>query len=474
MSSIGSILGTARMAIYAHQTAMQVTSHNIANAETPGYARQRAELVASFPQRMPYGVVGTGVHLGDVTQIRDPLLDASFRRESSNAAGFGLRRDLLGQLEGIFAEPGEKGFATTLDQFWNSWSDLANNPTSSTAREVVKQRGAQVALSLNGFAARLDELTADTSARLGASIGELNSLSSTVAELNAQIVSAEVGGRTAGDLRDQRNVAIDRIAQLAPVQVVPRANGSVSLALNGQNIVDGDAAKALTSLNGPPNVRLAFAGSTQPLQDVGGQLGGMLQVLNEDVPAATARLDELAAGIVAEVNARHETGWSPAADPVVPPAVAPADWEGSGVGFFATDTPDATTARGMRLSADVAGSRDYIAAGRVYGGGGDNALALELSQLRDLAVDVGPARLALGTHFRETVTGIGRDVQAADSSATVYETLAAQTEIRRQSVSGVSTDEELIALMRHQQAYVAATRIVSAVDEMTQALLGMV
>jgi flagellar hook-associated protein 1 len=171
------------------------------------------------------------------------------------------------------------------------------------------------------------------------------------------------------------------------------------------------------------------------------------------------------------VNARHESGWSPGAEPVVPPATAPPGWAGSGVSFF---DPGLTTARDIALSSGVKASRDNIAAGRVYGGAGDNALALELSQLRDLAVPVGATSLALGTHFRETVTGIGRDVQAADSSAAVYETLAAQTEVRRQSVSGVSTDEELIALMRHQQAYVAATRIVSAVDEMTQALLGMV
>ena len=471
MSSFGSILSTARMAIYAHQTAMQVTSHNIANAETPGYSRQRAELTEGYPQTMPYGNVGSGVRITDVSQIRDPLLDASFRRESAQAAGYGLRRDLLGQLEGIFAEPGERGFATTLDAFWNAWSDLANNPTSSTGREVVKQRGEQVALSLNGFAARLDELTADTSARLGASIRELNSLSSTVAELNSQIVATEVGGRTAGDLRDQRNLAIDRIAQLAPVQVIARTNGSVSIALNGQNIVDGDDAKTLTSLNGPPNVRLAFSGSTQPLQEVGGQLGGMLQVLNRDIPAATARLDELAAGIVAEVNAGHRTGWSPGAEPVVPPATAPPGWAGSGIDFFDAGR---TTARDMMLSGDVRASRDNIAAGRVYGGAGDNALALELSQLRDRPVPVGASSLTLGTHFRETVTAVGREVQSADGSATVYETLAAQTEMRRQSVAGVSTDEELIALMRHQQAYVAATRIVSAVDEMTQALLGMV
>ena len=476
MSTFGNILSTARMAIYAHQTAIQVASHNIANAETPGYSRQRAQLTEGIPQVMPYGNVGTGVRITDVEQVRDGLLDAGFRRESANAAGFGLRRDLLGQLEGILAEPGERGFAATLDGFWNAWSDLANDPTSSTAREVVRQRGDQVARTLNGFAARLDDLTADTSARLTSSITEINGLSSTVAELNAQIVSAEVGGRTAGDLRDQRNLALDRIAQLAPVQVSLRANGSVSVALNGQNIVDGDSHQSLTSLGGAPNVRLAFVGSAQPLQETGGQLGAMLRVLNEDVPAARARLDELAAGIVDAVNARHAAGWSPAREPVAPPPAVPAappGWSGSGVLFF---DPARTTAATIGLSADVAASRDNIAAGGVYGGTGDNAVALGLAGLRELAVPVGtpPASLALGTHFRETVVAIGRDVHAATGSAEVFETLAAQTETRRQSVSGVSTDEELITLMRHQQAYIAATRLVTAVDEMAQALLGMV
>lgn len=472
MSTMSNILGTARMAIYAHQTAMQVTSHNIANAETPGYSRQRVELTPSTPQRMPFGNLGTGVRVVDVAQVRDPLLDASFRRESAQAAGFGMRRDLLGQLEGVFAEPEARGFATSLDQFWNSWSDLANDPTSSTAREVVKQRGAQVALTLNGFTTRLDELTADAGARLGASVRELNALTATVGELNVQIVATEVSGRTAGDLRDQRNVALDRIAQLAPVQVIPRANGSVAVSVNGQNLVDGDTVRALTTVNGPPNVRLAFAGSTQPLQDLGsGELASLVQVINVDVPAARARLDAFAGSLVAEVNARHATGWSPGREPVTPPATVPPGWTGSGVAFF---DPTATTAATLRLSDDVQASRDNIAAGRVYGGTGDNTLALDLGRLRELAVPVGATSLALGTHFRETVTGVGREVQAADASATVFETLATQTDTRRQSVAGVSTDEELIALMRHQQAYVAATRIVSAVDEMTQALLGMV
>ncbi|HEX6630571.1 MAG TPA: flagellar basal body rod C-terminal domain-containing protein, partial [Gemmatimonadaceae bacterium] len=120
--------------------------------------------------------------------------------------------------------------------------------------------------------------------------------------------------------------------------------------------------------------------------------------------------------------------------------------------------------------------RGAIAAGNVFGGAGDNAIAVQLSQLRDTPVSIGTpaATLTLGTHYRDTVTGIAIEASSVTDSAAVYDTIAAQAEVRRQSVSGVSTDEELIDLMRHQQAYVAATRLVTAVDEMTQALLNMV
>ena len=474
MSTFGSILSIARSAIHAHQTAIQVASNNVANAETPGYTRQRAELVPSYPVRTPIAVLGSGVRVADVGQIRDTLLDASFRRESTQAAGHGLHRDLLGQLEGVFGEPSDAGFASTLDAFWGGWSDLANAPTNDAAREVVKQRGGQVAMALNGFSRRLDELSADTGLRLGESVARLNAYATQVAQLNTQIVSLEVGGTTAGGLRDARNTILDAMATLADVQVHESATGGVAVTVQGQTIVDGSAARALAHSGSPPSVRVTFAGSTERLPALGGELGAMLEVLNVDVPATRTRLDELAGGVVSAVNAAHRAGWSPSAEPVAAGTVpvAPAAWSGSGVDFF---DPAGVSAATISLSAAVQGDRGMIAAGGVYGGTGDNAVARSLAALRDTGVAMGAgAPTTLGAHYADTVTGVALRTSAAESSATVYETLAAQTDVRRQGVSGVSTDEELIALMRHQQAYVAATRLVTAADEMAQAILGMV
>ncbi|HEY0970381.1 MAG TPA: flagellar hook-associated protein FlgK [Gemmatimonadales bacterium] len=467
MSSFGGILSIARLAISAHQTAIQVTSHNIANAETPGYSRQRVSLQENYPALDPAaGLLGTGVLVTDVGQIRDTLLDGSFRRESTSAAGFGLRRDLLGQVEGIFREPTNDGLAATLDQFWNAWSDLANSPLNDTTRSVVRQRGQQVATALNGYDRRLTEISEDTKLRLDSSLGQLNEYSRQVAELNRQIVSFEVGGGTAGDLRDARNRVLDEMSKLVPVDTIARRDGSIAVTLHGQSLVDGSHHKPLEHRMNGAVVEIAFTGSKDALRIQGGELGAMLTVLNDDVPAARGRLDDLAKGIVEAVNGVHVKGWSPAEEPSGTPRPDP--WDGSLVHFF---DPGNVTAADISLSVKVQSSERYVAAGNVFDGPADNSIALDLAALRDRSA-IGDATLA--THFRDTVTGIAMSAASAGSSASVHETMAAQADVRRQSVSGVSTDEELLALMRHQQAYVAATRVVTAVDEMMQSLLQMV
>lgn len=470
MSTFGGILSTARSAIAAHQTAMQVTSHNVANAETPGYTRQRAELMGSWPVRMPYGNLGTGVQVHDISQIRDPLLDATFRRESSNATGFGLRRDLLGQVEGIFDEPSEQAFAATLDAFWGAWADAGNAPLDATARRLVQQRGSQVAFALNGMATRFDTLAGDTMARLQNAVGDLNESARQVAELNTQIIAMESGGNTAGDLRDARNRVIDSMSGLASLQVIERRDGTVAVLVANQTLVDGSTHKAIDVVGGPGAVQLTFRGDADPLPSLGGTLGAMTQLLTQDLPQLRRQLDELAAGIVSTVNGLHRTGWSPTGDP---DAAAPPGWAGSNVDFFAAA---GTTAATIALDAGIAADAGRIAIGSVHGGTGDNAVAIAMSRLRDTAVPVGtpPSTVSLAAFYRGTVSDVAVRTSAATSAATVAETLSAQAEVRRQSLSGVSTDEELVQLMRHQQAYVAATRLVSAVEEMADALLGMV
>ena len=487
MSSFGSILSIARTAIAAHQTAVQVVSQNIANAETEGYSRQRPDLVARNPQRFGYGSIGTGVEVQNVVRLRNTLLDASYRNESAHAESYALRRDVLSRIEAIFGEPSEQALSGALDRFWSSWSDLANNPGSPSAQAVVRQRGTDLAATLNGFASRLNEVEASTRAQLSSSVDEVNRLTVQLAALNTQITTAEVDGHQAPDLRDARDRIADQLVKVAGGRVVPQSNGTLAFLIGGTSIVDNANARPVEIRAAVPPT-LGLVGSNDPFPQLDGAFGSAVTLLSKDIPEIRAKLDTLARGLVNGVNYLHQSGWTAAGD-----ALGGANWNpltpptGSRVNFF---NPANTTAGSIAISAEVSANAGVVAAGTTQNAPGDNSLALALGALRDgsgiaaLQTAMGAATFAsqvgltggatFNDSFRDTVTNVGMSVRAAEDSAEVHQTLASQAEMRRSSVSGVSVDEELTLLLRHQQAFQAASRLVRTADELAQTLIEMV
>lgn len=486
MSTFGSILSIAKTAIGAHQAAVQVVSQNIANAETEGYSRQRAELVAATPQRFGYGSVGTGVEVKDVVRLRDTLLDTNYRREAASAEGAGVRRDALSQVQDILGEPSDQAMANALDAFWSSWSDLANNPTSSAAQATVQQRGAEVATTLNRFASQLTDVEAGVRTRLSTTVDDVNRLADQLATLNGQITNAEVGGAQAPDLRDQRDRVADQLSKLAGGRIMEQANGTLSFVIGGVSIVDGTTARPIEVRPGA-TAAVGLVGSADALPQTDGTLGATITLLNGDIPATRTKLDALAKAIVNGVNYLHTSGWTAAGD-----ALGNANWNvatpptGSRVNFF---DPSRTTAASISISAEVAANAGVIAAGTTQNAPGDNSLALKIGSLRDvtgiaaLQTSMGAATFAaqvglasgvtFNGSFRNTTTDVALQVSVAENDASTHDTLASQADTRRQSVSGVSVDEELTLLMRHQQAFQAASRLVKTADEMMQTLLAM-
>jgi flagellar hook-associated protein 1 FlgK len=486
VSSFGSILSIARTAIASHQTAMQTVSHNLANAETPGYSRQRAELTAKWPQAFGFGIVGTGATVSNVIRLRDEMLDNSFRREAGTRDAFLTRRDVLAEAEGILGEPGDSGLTPTLDAFWNAWSDLSNNPASASSRNVVRQRGIQVASALNSYTLRLNDLGSRTREKLSSTVDEINVLAGQVADLNRQITSAEVNGLQAPDLRDARDRIADKLAELAGARTEIQANGTLGVYVRSMMLVDATNARTL-EVRGGTQISLGIKGDPDPLIGVAGPIAEMVELVNVDLPAIASRLDSFARGLVNGVNEYHMSGWTAAGD-----ALGGANWNplngptGSRVAFF---DPNWTTAGGIRVSSAVMTDVNVVAASDTQNAPGNNAIALSLAALRDdVGMDALRTRMganfatlvgfASGTTYTEhhatTIADLGVSVSDAGHQYQVYDTLARQADGRRASVSGVSIDEELTLMMRHQQAYVAATRVVQAADEMAQAILSMV
>ncbi len=463
MSTLGSILNIARGALHTHQVAVRVASQNISNAQTEGYSRQRVRLVDSAPDITPLGRLGTGVRIHDISRVRDTLLDVSFRREAGRSAGFETRQELLGRIEDVFGEPSDSGLAATLDNFYSAWSDLANHPSNDTARGLVVRRANEVAATFASFSTRLDELARTTRDQLDASVDEVNLLSEQLAGLNTMVVREEAGGQTASDLRDQRDRLLDRMAELGSLRVLDREHGQVAVMLDGAMIVDGDRWKPLKAAGEPPMVTVGSV--TLPTGAEGSRLGELTATLHDRIPGVQGQLDELAAAIVAQTNGIHTAGNLP---------------DGTPAGEFFDSSH--TSARDMR----VVVTAERVAVSELADAPDDNRIALAMAALRGRPADNeialgywqnGEAELlggaSAGSFYQGIVTRLASDKRMAEDSAVAYGALTSQLEMRRLSVSGVSTDEELIRVMEHQKAYTAAARLVTAVDEMLQTILDM-
>jgi len=484
VSTLGSILGVARGAVLAQQSALQVTSNNVANAETPGYTRQRATLTAAHSVLMPNGSFGTGVLVTDVQRVRDTLLDASYRRQSASAAGATVRHDALTQVESVFNEPADGAIGSALDKFWDSWSDLANAPTDSSARAIVVQRGQQLTQAFANTDTGLLSVAADTQTRLGSDVGQVNAIAKQIAALNVSIVSAEVGGHQAGDLRDQRDLQLDALSKLATTTVDERADGSIGVHVGTTTLVDGSSYNQL-ELRGPTTVQrrdpdrrlynapqwdVAVAGSSTTLRDAGGTIGAAITVLNTDIPAARQTVQVTLESVYDSVDGPYALGYSATYEAANP---SEADWtnadpsrQGSRASFFEGANGVLTPSSMM-----VRISGDDLATGYSRYATGDNRLALDIAGLRTATGKVGTK--SIGDYYRASISSLASSTADAASTADASGALATQADTQRQSVIGVSTDEELIQLMKHQQAYAAAAKVVTAVDEMMQTLLGM-
>jgi flagellar hook-associated protein 1 FlgK len=461
--SIGSILNSARQGMRAQQTAVQIASNNIANAETVGYSRQRVDLRAALPTRFSFGTVGTGVEIAGISRSRDALLDMAYRSNSQASTNASTRSATLTEIQNVFNEPSDTGLSASLDAFWGAWSDLANDPTNTAAKSMVRQAGNNVASTLNRFASQLDQIDQFNREGMNADVNSANNIARSIADLNTQIISAETGNQTANDLRDQRDVLLDKLSDLVGGQFVEHADGAIAYYVGGRMLIDHDDVKPMTmNDNYPPTVTMPQNAS--PVTGIGGSLGARLEISTTDIPSTMSKLDGIAAGLITNINAIHSTGTTYNGNPPVGAAAG---------NFFDATTP--ATARAIKLDPTMTSGSAVAAAAPGNPGPGNNAVAAALTALRSTAVSLtdstGTTSATFSDFFSETVGTVATAVKDATDQAAVQKTLASNADSRRQSVSGVSTDEELVSVIEHQHAYQAAARLVTVVDEMMATLV---
>jgi flagellar hook-associated protein 1 FlgK len=454
MAGLSQLLSTALDGLKAQQFGLSTTGDNVANVNTPGYARRDVELETR-------GQGLTGVNVLGLRRISDTIVERRQYQATSLSAAASERDKQLGYVEGLFDDSAGSGLADTVAAFYASFSALASNPSDSTARATVLNRANALTSRINDTANSLASARSDLLGQAQQTAAEVNARAQKVATLNQQIVAAKAQGQDTSNLEDQRAKVLLDLSGLIDVTTVQQDNGGVLVQASGATLVDDLQARKLTVDLAPSgDLRLSSSVGNGAGTDVtrfltGGKLAGIKEARDVDLAAVATQLDSFAYGIATTVNTQHAAGYG---------------LDGlNGRPLFDITPTSLGAARQITVSAAVAGNPNAIAASSsaaLLPGNSDNAVLLSQLAMRPAVGARTPSEA-----YGDMVGDVGSRKAASADDAKMREAVAAQATAARESTSGVSLDEEMVALSKYQRAYEASSKLITTVDQLLQELM---
>jgi flagellar hook-associated protein 1 FlgK len=468
MADLLSILAGASSSLAAQRGLAATASHNIDNAANPGYARQRAVIEALTPAEQVGGVyIGRGATLGAVTQARDRFLEAQVPQTLGSAGHSSAESDALQAFHALDPQT-TGGLGDAISGFYSGLRALAQNPSDPGLRTASLGQAQVLAQTFNRTAQSVELARTGLDDRAQGLVQAINSETAAVAQLNGQIQAARGNGGSPNDLLDLRQGHLDKLAELTGATPVPTSDGGVDVVLAGGGaLVSGTRAGMLTTQVDPANlghlqVRLGQPDGSPPQPvpaGMGGTLGGTLSARDGALKQAGVDVDQLAFDLAGQVNAAHAAHFG---------------LDGStGNPLFTTAAGAAGTARAMAVA--ITGTAQLATSSLTSGtppvgvpGDGGGAKAL---------LDTERAKLSGNADVQTTLSTVISSFggTAATSKAFSEQDAALKDQLMnmRQSYSGVSIDEEMIALQNAQRGYEAVTKVMKTVDEMMQTLMSL-
>lgn len=484
MPGIYMAMEIARKALFASQTAIQVTSHNIANVNTPGYSRQEAILTEAGAMSSSPGQLGMGTIVSGIQQQVDQMTDRQLVSENSTYASLEYTSSATGQVEAIFNDTTGAGLANRVSEFFNSWDDLSANPQGTAERQTVVSTADLLTAEFRRVDSQLTSLKDNANKDVVSIVGEVNQIATQIASLNAAIKSALVLGQKPNDLMDQRGVLLKSLAEKIGYSSITDSQGQVNIYVgNGRTLVDGETAGSLvtdvnTASTGSElvyDVKIRLPGQNSPVSVLdtitgnltSGELAAAIEFRDDYLTTVRDRIDKLAYAINTQVNTQHAQGYGLAgSDP------------STGVNFFTPLAAEKDAARNFNVAGNIASDLRLIAAARVDGTEtppalpGDNRNALLMAGLRNISVsDLGNATVP--DYIAGMIGQIGSETQGVDLDLQHQKVVVNYLETRREEVSGVSLDEEMTNLIRFQRAFEAATKMISLLDSLLDDVINL-
>ena len=460
MSGLFSTLNSSSMALNAHSRAIETTGKNLANVNNPNYARQRVIYGDRGTVQTPDGVESLGLEVLGVQQLRDTLLDRQLMREIGLSGSLDTQRDTLQRTQAGLGQSinggadvsatgsTSGGISAALDNFFNAFQDLASRPTDVGARQTLLQKAATLTDTLRETDTRLAQVQTDIDTQVTAGVTQANTLLTTIADLNSQISRLEVAHPGAAvDLRDQRQARLEELAAILPVNVTDIGGGNIKVAVKDASNAD------IVLVNGPTvSGPVVFTGTgltggtpATAIALSGGSIDGALQARDGAVQTLRDNLDLFTEQLVTSVNGAYN-----------PSATTGAD-------FF---DPAGLTAGTIALQSGLTAST-LVTGGS--GAAGDNTLALAVAGLASQTFSTGSGDVidgTLGQFYNGSVSNLGQALATTTARASDQESIKNLVRNQRDTVSGVSMDEEMADLVKFQRAFQASSRVFSVVDDL--------
>jgi len=520
-------------AVRTQRQALHVIGHNIANVNTPGFSRQRAVLTTTLPQ----GEMGTGVKVESVDRIRDEVVDFYIRSENPKLNKWKAKLKNLEEMEILFNEPSDNSIGKILNDFWDSWSDLANNPENGAARANVREQGEAICDAFRTLYQNLRDLQEKIDEEIKTDVDHLNSIINQIADLNKEIEKVELGGRAhANDLRDKRDLLLDELSELTGFEYEEMKDGTIRIGVHGQLLVSKGVVSPFIAEAGENGfLEVKWEDSGEKVAITTGKLKGLMEIRDEVIPRFLSGLDSLASTLIDEVNTLHRQGmgldgtskvegWKNfsgsldsdgsfeingvniqvAAGDDLDAIIAKINAKKDTTGVEAskdgdklvlepyslnpqtiniTADPDnimldklgilanffsGTGAEDIDLDDAIKSDLSKIAASS-NGAPGDNSNALSIYQLKDKPVLEGGSS-TFSDYYSKIIADLGVETKQTRGLKENQRTLLTQLENRRQSICGVSLDEETTNMILFQQAYRAAVYFLQMIDNLLDVL----
>jgi flagellar hook-associated protein 1 FlgK len=319
MSSTFTGIEIGKRGLLAHQTALYVTGHNVSNAETEGYSRQKVTLEVFDPLYIPGltrehtpGQIGQGVQIEKILRARDMLLEDRILSEKNGLSYWRSLSDWIRQVELVHNEPTDRSIMHLLDRFWASWQELANNPEETASREAVRENGIALSRHINHNYEALRSIRDNIEQTVRARVEEINGVAASIAKLNREILRSESSGDNPNDLWDRRDLLVERLSELTDIGIGRSDKDEFIVYIGGKHLVQGKHHERLLLVANPNNEGysdIVWEVDSAPLKVQSGELKALLDARDTELRRQIDMLDLFSVNLADLVNSVHRRGF---------------------------------------------------------------------------------------------------------------------------------------------------------------------